>query len=133
MLHFAQHCQLPELEDPCLGLPENKLAAAVGHWGAVSQGEEALAALDSRTLARLLGKTLQSVEDGLPKCQHVFDVRDGSAGSTGGFMFAIPAFSKQPAGGRLESPWVDIGGFQWRLRLFSGGKGDGVGTHLSGK
>ena len=73
--------------------------------------EEALAALDSGTLARLLGKTLESVERVLPIPQHVFDVVDGSGGSVGGFTFAIPAFSQLPAEPSINSSWVGIGGF----------------------
>ena len=95
--------------------------------------EEALAALDSGTLARLLGKTLESVERVLPIPQHVFDVVDGSGGSVGGFTFAIPAFSQLPAEPSIYSPWEESGGFQWRLLVYPGGSSDGQGTHLSGE
>ena len=132
-LHFAQHCELQALEEQCLGLMGDKLAAALGHWETLAAGEEALAALDSRTLARLLSKTLQSVKTGLPDGQHVFDVRDGSDGGAGGFTFAIPAFSKLPAEPSIYSPWVEIGGFHWRLEVYPSGCNKIRGTHLSGE
>ena len=129
-LRFAQQSQSQTLEDQCLGLMGYKLASMLGHWGTVAVGEEALAALDSRTLARLLGKTLQSVESVLPLSQQAFDVLDGSGGSGGGFIFAIPAFSKQPARDCIDSPWVEIGGFQWCLEVCPGGY-KGVGARTS--
>jgi hypothetical protein len=132
-LRFAQHCQLQALEEQCLGLMGDKLASALGHWGTVAAGEEALAVLDSRTLTRLLDKTLQSVTAGLPNCQHVFDVHDGSDGSAGGFIFAIPAFSKLPAESPIYSPWVEIGGFCWRLYVHPRGNDTGRGSYLSGE
>ena len=105
----------------------------MGIGGQLRGGKEALAALDSRTLARLLGKTLQSVERVLPIPQLVFDVVDGSGGRVGGFTFAIPAFSKQPTECRILSPWVEIGGYHWRLVVHPGGNKTGRGTHLSGE
>ena len=132
MLQLSQHYHLATLEEQCLGLMADRLAPALGHWRTVVL-EEALAELDSGTLARLLGKTLQSVERVLPIPKHVFDVADGSGGSVGGFTFAIPAFSQLPTEPSIYSPWVEIGGFQWRLRIIPGGSLDGQGTHLSGE
>jgi hypothetical protein len=132
-LQFAQQSQSQTLEEHCLGLMGYKLASVLGHWGTVAVGEDSLAALDSRTLACLLGKTLQSVESVLPLSQHAFDVLDGSGGSGGGFIFAIPAFSKQPALDCIDSPWVEIGDFRWCLEVCPGGRKRGWRTHLSGE
>ena len=93
-----------------------------------------LATLEEQCLGLMADRlALQSVERVLPIPKHVFDVADGSGGSVGGFTFAIPAFSQLPTEPSIYSPWVEIGGFQWRLRIIPGGSLDGQGTHLSGE
>ena len=129
MLQIAQACQFHALEEQCLGLAADKLATLGGHWAGVVREDE-LAALDSATLARLLGKTLQSGEGGQHPAQHVFDVQHPTT-TAGGFIFAIPGFSKQPD--TVYSLWVEIGGFEWRLTVYPGGCGEGRGTPLSGE
>ena len=42
----------------------------------------------------------------------------------------IGAFSKQQ--GRVTSPWVEVGGVQWRLKVWPKGDDAAGGGHLSG-
>ena len=112
-LQIALACQFQALEERCLRLMGVKLAAAGGQWEAVVQ-QGALADLPSSTLVRLLGKTAESVGR-VSRGPSVLDVRDGRGGSVGGFTFAIPGFSKHQ--GVIKSPWVEVGGFEWRLEV----------------
>ena len=118
-LQLAQHCQFQELEEQCLQLAADKLAAVGGH----RVDEDDLAALDSATLARLLGKTLQSTQGGRHPARQVFDVQQTSDAG-GGFTFAIAGFSGERD--VIESPWVEVGGFEWKLEVYPGGR------HMSG-
>ena len=123
-LQVALACQFPELEEQCLSLLADKLAGAGEQWeAAVQQG--GLADLPSTTLMCLRGK----MEETRPPW--VFDVRSGRGGAGGsGFTFAIPAFSKRQE--VIISPWVEVGGFEWRLHVFPQGRKQGWGTHLAG-
>ena len=127
-LQLARHCQLQQLEEQCLQLAADRLAAVGGHWEAFV-GEDDLAALDSATLARLLGKTLQSTQGGRHPAHQLFDVQQKSD-AAGGFTFAIAGFSGERD--IIRSPWVEVDGFEWRLDVYPGGRHGGLGTHVSG-
>lgn len=43
----------------------------------------------------------------------------------------IKGFSKQQ--GRVTSPWVEVGGVEWRLKVWPKGDDAAGGTHLSGE
>ena len=132
ILQLAQACQFQELEEQCLGLAADKLAAVGGHWEAFVE-EDDLAALDSGTLARLLGKTLQSKRAGRHPPQQVCDTQAFSDGTAGSFTFAIAGFSsKRGITDGIQSPWVEVGGFEWFLHVFPSGHGADQGTYMSG-
>lgn len=46
------------------------------------------------------------------------NVLAGRRGAGGGFTWVIHKFSKQHA--RLTSPWIDVGGLEWRLKARAG-------------
>ena len=128
-LQLAQLCQLQELEGQCLQLAADMLAAMGGHWGAFVQ-EADLAALDSATLTCLLGKSLQSTQGGRHPARQVFYDWNSSDGTAGGFTFGIAGFSAERD--VINSPWVEVGSFEWRLAVYPAGCHGGLGTHVSG-
>ena len=101
---------------------------AAGKRGVVVVDEQTLEALVGPTLARLL---LQS-HYGSAYPLRVSDVVIDSGHRSGGFTFAVENFS-QRGEERVLSPWVEIGGFEWRLQIYPKGNNVGVGTHLSGE
>jgi hypothetical protein len=89
----------------------------------------ALEALDSSTLAQLLYRMALNVKGGIYHPPSILDVRQGGVGSTGGFTFALHSVSEQQ--GERNSPWVEVGGIGWRIKVYP--KGLGEDAHLSGE
>lgn len=124
-LGAAQACCLDGAAAACLEAAADKLAASGGRWPAGQAGE--LAAFDPATLARLLQLLSVRAVGSAYRSPAVFDVRpDCSDDREGGFTWCIQGFSR--LGGVQEpgllSPWVEVGGFQWRLQVRRrGGRG----------
>lgn len=142
-------------------------AKSGGHSAASSLSKEAVAALGSDTLAELLLQTVTKFarSQPVPICEvlpiqqfgHVASTAAtggplGPAGapplaglagvpglvggsSSPGFYFMLRDFSKRS--GFIKSPWVEVGGLQWRIKLLLGrdclsGEGWGAPLKLSG-
>lgn len=113
-------------------LVADKLAGAGGHWAGLVPADD-LAALDSATLVRLLGKALQGTAAGVRPSRELFDVQH-YGGAAGGFTFGICDFSRLREGNNtIQTPWVELGGFEWRFKVFPSGTHEAQGTHLSGR
>ncbi|KAL4441899.1 hypothetical protein ABPG77_003815 [Micractinium sp. CCAP 211/92] len=131
-LSAAQACCMDATAAACLEAAADKLAASGGRWPAGQAAE--LAAFDPATLAQLLQLLSVRAVGSVYRSPNVFDVRpDCSAAQEGGFTWSIQGFSRlrgveEPG---LLSPWVEVGGFQWRLQVYPTGKRDGAGSHLS--
>lgn len=129
-LRTAVHCDLEGLQAACFSELSRRLAEA-GPRAPELMPQEALAALDSTTLARLLHASLAHVQGGAYCPPPLSGVRPGAAGRTGGFTFTVPAFSEKDDAA-IYSPWVRVGGFEWRLEVYPKGyRTTGTG-HLSG-
>ncbi|KAL4433896.1 hypothetical protein ABPG75_000337 [Micractinium tetrahymenae] len=131
-LSVAQACCMDRAAAACLEAVADKLAAGGGRW---PEGQAAaLAAFDPATLARLLQLLSVRAVGSAYRSPPLFDVRpDCSASQEGGFTWAIQGFSRlrTVAEPGLLSPWVEVGGFRWRLQVYPYGKRDGAGSHLS--
>ena len=134
-LSVAQKCSFGHASSGCLEAMAEKLATGGAASWQDGRQEATLAALDSATLARLVRSMSQQATRRLYRSPPVFDVRPGGPGQAGGFTWAVPRFSRNSRGsgdGCLLSPWTEVAGFQWRIRLHPGGSGSGRGSHLSG-
>lgn len=128
-LRTAEHCQLEEVLAACFAELSRRMAEA-GPRATEVMPLEALAALDSATLARLLRASLAHVQGGVYCPPPISGVRPAAVGRTGGFTFTLPAFSERDAA--VQSPWVRVAGHEWRLRVYPEGYSAGAGDHLSG-
>ncbi len=123
-LSAAQACCMDATAAACLEAAADKLAASGGRWPAGQAAE--LAAFDPATLAQLLQLLSVRAVGSVYRSPNVFDVRpDCSAAQEGGFTWSIQGFSRlrgveEPG---LLSPWVEVGGFQWRLQVRRSGSG----------
>lgn len=141
-LAVAQKCSFSHASSGCMEAMAEKLATGgAGGWQDGRQ-EASLAALDSATLARLVRSVSEQATRRLYRSPPVFDVRPGGPGQAGGFTWAVPGFSrhsrrssssKDDSASCLLSPWTEVAGFQWRVRLHPGGSGSARGSHLSGR
>lgn len=141
-LAVAQKCSFSHASSGCLQAMAEKLTTGgAGGWQDGRQ-EATLATFDSATLARLVRSMSEQAGRRLYRSPPIFDVRPGGPGQAGGFTWAVPRFSRHSSGGSkhmerssggcLLSPWTEVAGFHWRLRLHPGGSGSGRGSHLSG-
>ena len=117
-LQVAQACNLEQAQERCLAAVAHALAAA----GAQAQElltEDALAALDSSTLAQLVLAVAVAKAERQPSGSRPAAMVDVVvSGAFGGFTFVVPGFGSGPIDSALmykESPWVEVGGFRWRL------------------
>ena len=70
----------------------------------------------------------------------VLEIQSGGGGSGGGggggggrrlgFTWAVHRFSERA--GEVASPWVPLGGLDWRVTLYPHGHNTGAGTHMAG-
>jgi hypothetical protein len=126
-LQVAHSCHFEGVETQLLDSIAAKLATA-GTCVSAGMQPVALEALDSSTLAQLLFRLAQCSTYRPPP---ILEARPAAVGSTGGFTFAIFSFSKQRH--ECASPWVEVGGFEWRLRVHPEGFGNAITTYLSGE
>lgn len=127
-VQLAEACHLGGLADTCLTLLARRLAAAGPFWPEQVRREQ-LAACSSDSLASLACKMAGTVSAGAFEPPTVHGVLPGHGGAAGGFTWVIERFSKQQ--GRVTSPWVEVGGVQWRLKVWPRGDDAAGGTHLS--
>lgn len=117
-------CSEPDTCALCLRALAQRLQGLGPSWEAgLPRG---LLAADLRLAARLLRGLLASCDP----ARGVVSVRDGAGGGVGGFTWVLSAFSTHP--GEVSSPWVAVGGSEWRLDIYPRGNRNSNGEHLSG-
>lgn len=133
-LRLAEDCQLDSLGRHCVSLLAGQLATAGPFWRDVLSAGP-LAACRSESLADLACQLAEAVDAGGFAPPRLFDVRHAPGGGAGGFTFRI-----EDARWRLAhrcapvlSPWVNIGGFEFRVWVYLNGNVDGAGNSVSGE
>lgn len=129
-LQLAEVYHLEALRGTCLQLLARRLAAAGPYWHEQLSAEQ-LAGCAPDSLARLVGEMAGAVHAGGFEPPRVLNIGRGAGGRAGGFTFVISRFGQQTA--RVASPWVEVGGLQWRLKVWPHGDAASGGTHLSGQ
>lgn len=133
VLQLAEDCQLASLRSRCIALLAAQLAAAGPFWRDVVSHEQ-LAACRSDSLAELAGQLAESVDARGFAPPRLFDVRHAPGGGAGGFCLRIDDAHWRLANrcAPVLSPWVSIGGFEFRVWVYMNGNVDGAGNNVSG-
>jgi hypothetical protein len=131
-LQLAEDCHLGVLCSRCIALLSAQLAAAGPFWRDVlSHG--ALAACRSDSLAELACQLAETVDAAAFSPPRLFNVRHAPGGGAGDFCFRIDDASWRLANrcAPVLSPWVSIGGFEFRVWVYMNGNVDGTGNSVS--
>lgn len=114
----------------CLQLLARRLAGAGPFWQEQASVAQ-LAECSPHSLARLVGEVAGAAHAGGFDPPQVFGIGRGRGGRAGGFTFLLHNVMRRSSG-RVTSPWVEVGGLEWRLKIWPGRDNAAGGTHLSG-
>jgi len=129
-LQLAEAHQLAALRRSCLQLLARRLGGAGPFWREQISAAQ-LAECSPDSLAELVGEVAGAVRAGAFEPPQVYGIGRGRNGKAGGFTFVLRGFSRKS--GRVVSPWVEVAGLEWRLKVWPRGNTASGGTHLSGE